>query len=147
MSKHIRNFERKYIPVLRTKHWYKILKVIILSPILLPIYYIGKAFNFIREFLLRILSAEKRQTASTKLDNIVSGWMNLMIDNAVVEEVALKRANICATCPFAEMSGGLYTIVVDNKTKQIRGLKCTQCGCPLSAKVRSADDYCPVGKW
>lgn len=82
-----------------------------------------------------------------KLQNIVNGWYHLAIQNPVVEKVAMERANICATCPFAEMSSGVHTIVIDNKTTHIRGLKCTKCGCPLSAKVRSSKDYCPIGRW
>ena len=82
-----------------------------------------------------------------KLQNIVNGWYNLAVTNPVVERVAMERANICATCPFAEMSSGIHTMVIDNKTTHIRGLKCTKCGCPLSAKVRSSEDYCPIGRW
>jgi transcription elongation factor Elf1 len=81
------------------------------------------------------------------LQNIVDGWTNLIFPDAVSEELALHRANICAKCPFAQMSSGTYTIVVDNKTKNIRGMSCGKCGCPLSAKVRAKNDSCPIGKW
>ena len=41
----------------------------------------------------------------------------------------------------------IYSVVVDNRTKDIQGMKCGDCGCNLSAKVRSERDNCPRGKW
>jgi len=80
------------------------------------------------------------------LANIVSGFKNLAFPNKEVEEMAMKRAAICAQCPSAQKTG-IYSVVVDNRTTNIQGMKCTDCGCNLSAKVRSLHDYCPQGKW
>lgn len=139
----IRVFERKYLPNIRNKQWYRFCKIIILVPILTPIYLLKVLANW----ALSKVRFRRKGKPDIVLKNIIDGWTNLVLPNEVTEELALKRANICATCPFAQMSGGVYTIVVDNKTKNIRGMSCGKCGCPLSAKVRSTEDVCPLGKW
>lgn len=79
-----------------------------------------------------------------KLKNIINGWSNYMVEDPVVEAVALQRAKICSKCPFAvEMSIKLK----EKNLKNIKGMKCNRCGCPLSAKTRSLNDNCPIGKW
>jgi hypothetical protein len=133
--------ERKYLPSLRRNKRYKFAKAVILAPLLVPLYYLQVG-------IVKLKSKRISQSAIfTKMQHIVDGWTNLIIEDPVAEEIALSRASICAGCPFAEMSTGLHTVVVDNKTKQIRGMKCGKCGCPLSAKVRSLNDHCPEGKW
>ena len=138
-----RNFERKYLPELRLRKWYKVTKAIIVIPFALPLYGIKTGINY----LISKIRIKRNGKPDIVLQNIVDGWMNLMISDPVVEELAIHRASICAKCPFAEMSTGIHTIVVDSKTKDIRGTKCGKCGCPLSAKVRSKNDRCPIGKW
>ena len=138
LFKNIKNFEKKYYPNFRKDKVYVIFKILLLSPIVL-VSLLKKGFNTV--------SIQREDKPDLKLKNIVNGWKNLIIDNPVVERVAIHRANICAECPFAVMSSGVHTLVVDNKTTQIRGMKCSKCGCPLSAKVRSSFDYCPIGKW
>jgi hypothetical protein len=140
---YINKLERRYLPSIKRNKAYKIIKVSILLPILI----VPLALERLVIYLRSSIKSKALNRPKIKLQNIVNGWYNLAIHNSVVEEVALKRANICAKCPFAEMSSGVYTAVIDNKTTQIRGLKCTKCGCPLSAKVRSSKDYCPIGKW
>lgn len=78
--------------------------------------------------------------------NIVSGFIHLIRDVPEVELIATQRASICSKCPFAQKTG-LYSVIIDNKTKSIQGYMCTKCGCNLSAKVRSIDDRCPIKKW
>ena len=141
-TKAINNWERKHIPNLRRKKQYKITKAILLLPFALITYGISYLVYSAKD-----LSFKRKNKPDLKLANIVNGWANLFIDDPVVEEIAMARANICAKCPFAELSGGVYSVIVDNKTTQIQGMKCNKCGCPLSAKVRSKNDYCPEGKW
>lgn len=78
--------------------------------------------------------------------NIVSGFIHLIRDVPEVELIATQRASICSKCPFAQKTG-LYSVIIDNKTKSIQGYMCAKCGCNLSAKVRSIDDRCPIKKW
>ena len=66
---------------------------------------------------------------SSKLFEIIEGWKNYTFPSPHVEKVARARAGICATCPSNS------------------GKKCGECGCPLSAKVRSLKSKCPLNKW
>lgn len=143
MANRIVVFERRYLPNVRKKEWYKIIKFIVTLPIttLLLFAYIVKTY------ILDKIKIKRKNKPDIVLKNIIAGWTNLLIDDPVIEEVATHRANICAKCPYAEFVGGIHTVVIDNKTTQIRGLKCGKCGCPLSAKVRSSSDYCPDGRW
>jgi hypothetical protein len=141
--KFIRVLERKYIPNLRHKQLYKAIKITLLTPILLPIYLIKLGLKEV----ISLIKIKRRGKPDIVLSNIIAGWSNLAFADPAVESLAMERAAICAKCPFAEMSTGLHTIVVDNKTTQVRGLKCGKCGCPLSAKVRTPMDGCPIGKW
>ena len=119
---------------------YNIFKGVILSPILL----IVLLFNVLSKIAPKRLRGEEK--SPSKLLNIVSGFANLSFPNQQVEEMAMKRAAICSVCPAAEKTG-IYSVIVDNRTKDIQGMKCSDCGCNLSAKVRSEHDSCPRGKW
>ena len=104
-------------------------------------------FYYGTRHLIKKIKLKRKNKPTIVLQNIIAGWTNLMLHNEVAERTAMHRANICAECPAAKFSGGVHTIVVDNRTTQVRGLVCTDCGCPLSAKVRSDGDYCPRGLW
>lgn len=78
------------------------------------------------------------------INKILSGWKNYLNKSEVTEAVAKERAALCASCPHARQ-GKLLTFVKDN-LKEVEGAYCSQCGCPLSAKIRS-NDICPVKKW
>lgn len=142
--KWLRQLERKYIPKVRLKRWYINLRLIALVPILVPIYYIRQSLNWLSK---KIVIRRSNGKPDIILSNIIDGWSNLIIPNQTTEQLAIKRAKICAHCPKAVMDTAMHTIVIDNKTKNIRGLKCGVCHCPLSAKVRSKNDSCPLGKW
>jgi len=90
--------------------------------------------------------SEKNPEYKIKITNIIDGFAGLAFPNKQTEEMATKRAEICAGCSHAK-SFGAYSVIVDNKTKSIQGMKCNLCGCSLSAKVRSKNDSCPDGKW
>lgn len=130
----IHKVEKKLLPrkVYKSK-WFFVLKVIIFFPLV----------------LLRVLGRIKFNRPNNSpivLANIVSGFGNLAFPNEQAESMALKRAAICSVCPAAQKSG-VYSIIKDERTKQIQGMKCVDCGCNLSAKVRSEKDFCPRGKW
>lgn len=139
----IARFERKYLPNLKNNIYYKYTKLILLAPFLLTI----SIFIYVFKHIVKRIRIKRKNKPDLVLENIVKGWTNLVLHNEVTEKVAMHRANICAKCPAAVFSGGIHTIVVDNRTTQVRGLKCSDCGCPLSAKVRSDGDYCPRGLW
>ena len=80
-----------------------------------------------------------------QITNILNGWNNYFNKDAVVEKVANQRAEFCAKCPFAVES--IFTIFVKDELKEIEGLICTRCNCPLSAKIRSKNETCPEKLW
>lgn len=139
----LRILERKYLPNVSRTKTYNFIKVLILAPIVIP-FALLSAFV---KWLISKIRIKRKNKPDIVLSNIINGWANYMIPNPVSEELALRRAEICSKCPFATMSSGTYTIMVDNRTESIRGMSCGKCGCPLSAKVRANDDYCPDGRW
>lgn len=76
--------------------------------------------------------------------NILDGWKNYLDKSEVTEKKAELRAIVCAKCP-SKKHGKLLTFVKDD-LKEVEGFYCKECGCPLSAKIRSRDK-CPLGKW
>jgi len=77
---------------------------------------------------------------------IISGFKNYAFLNKEIEEIAINRAKICSICPSA-VETMLKQILPDSSIKEIAGLKCADCGCILSAKVRQLYDNCPQNKW
>ena len=69
------------------------------------------------------------KTVSDKLRSIYDGWKHLIWKDPEVEKIAKERAKVCADC-------GLN-----------RNGFCKQCGCYLSAKIRSIEEKCPLDKW
>ena len=78
------------------------------------------------------------------LKNILNGWQNYMNKSEVTETTAKQRASICADCP--NLRHGKLLAFVKDSLKEVKGTYCAQCGCVLSAKVRS-NDICPDNKW
>ena len=151
--KKINNLERKYIQRRHRKTaWYFYTKIGLLLPLLLiglcevglELFYnkvLKNAYTFIVKGRI-----EREDKPDIVFKNIVAGFAGLAFPDEKTEILAKRRAEMCATCPFAVPSG-IYNVVADNRTKQIQGMKCSECGCNLSAKVRSIRDYCPIGKW
>lgn len=78
-----------------------------------------------------------RITFEKVFSEIYPGWMRLVFHDPKVEELAVKRAEICLNCEF------LNHVVKSAKW----GKKCGKCGCPIIAKVRSEKSNCPINKW
>jgi hypothetical protein len=79
------------------------------------------------------------------VSNILNGWYHLAIKDETTEKEAERRAEICARCPFA-VSKTLLIFVKDD-LKEIEGMACERCSCPLSAKIRSTNETCPEKLW
>jgi hypothetical protein len=127
----------------RKTAWYFATKVTLLLPLVL----LGLVEQFI-EWLYNLTRGRvKRQNKpDIVFSNIIAGFTGLAFPDEKTEALAKRRAEICASCPFA-VETGIYSVVADKRTTQIQGMKCGKCGCNLSAKVRSVKDYCPEGKW
>ena len=81
------------------------------------------------------------------IKEIIEGYTNyLKQDDETVQDIAKKRAEICAKCPSAKT--GLHSALLpDGSLGKIKGKYCGECGCPLSPKVRSKSSKCPLNKW
>lgn len=76
--------------------------------------------------------------------NIIQGWKNYLKNETNAN--VLKKSAICEKCPEA-IIGTYEKFMPDESLKEIQGLKCNQCKCPLSTKLRSKKETCPLGKW
>lgn len=81
----------------------------------------------------------------SKINNILSGWKNFIAKSEVTELAAVERARKCIDCNHA-VKGKLLAFIKD-ELKEIEGYKCNKCQCPLSAKLRSENEQCPIGLW
>ena len=86
------------------------------------------------------------------LKDIYEGWKAYMVSDSVALEVAKQRAKICIECQDDQgrpvPKNGLFeTILPDYSIKEIQGLKCSVCNCPLSTATRSKNYTCPKEKW
>ena len=84
-------------------------------------------------------------TIFKKIGSIFTGWFYLAFKRDKVEDMANRRAKICAKCPYAKFSN--IDIVFDRRIPSISGKHCQICGCPLSTKLRSAFEDCPDGRF
>ena len=76
-------------------------------------------------------------------NNIINGWANYIFENPEIEKLAKKRAAICANCPNAVKSK-FWNIFED---KEVKGVVCNMCGCPLFSLLRSEQEKCKLNKW
>ena len=81
-----------------------------------------------------------------KLKAILKGWENYIFTNPEVEAKAKERAKICAECPMAKM-GTYQRLMRDYTLKEVKGMKCKVCGCPLSTLLRQDKKGCELNKW
>jgi hypothetical protein len=80
-----------------------------------------------------------------KIKNVLNGWENFLDKSEVTEDLAKQRAKECVKCPKAKH--GLLTAFINDDLKEIEGHYCDICKCPLSAKLRSENENCPINKW
>lgn len=77
-----------------------------------------------------------------KISVILKAWLNVYKGLTTVEHK--RKANICKGCPSRKYSKHLDFI--NDELIDVKGFVCSECGCPLIAKIRSTDD-CPKNKW
>ncbi len=80
-----------------------------------------------------------------QISNILKGWQNFISKSEVTEALAEHRAVNCLVCPYLK-KGKLLAFIKDD-LKEIEGHYCDLCKCPLSAKIRSKNETCPLGEW
>ncbi|MEO1053901.1 MAG: hypothetical protein AAFX87_24910 [Bacteroidota bacterium] len=81
------------------------------------------------------------------ISEIMQGWQNiLLVPDDAVKQQAESRAAICDTCEFkVPITNPVTQAVV--KAFGAPAYKCSQCQCPIKAKVFSPYTKCPVDKW
>jgi hypothetical protein len=79
------------------------------------------------------------------VNKILKGWKNFIVKSEVTEELAVQRALNCVDCVELK-KGGLLSFLNDD-LKEIQGHYCNICKCPLSAKLRSLNEKCPLNKF
>ena len=83
-----------------------------------------------------------------KLKDIINGWGAYVINDETSKEIAKARAKKCSVCDKSVRIKGLMEVLLpDYSIKEIQGLKCSVCSCPLSTATRSKNYKCPFGKW
>jgi hypothetical protein len=82
----------------------------------------------------------------SKLKSILNGWKNYTRKEPEIEKMAKERAEKCAHCQHA-VYGTYEKLMRDYSLKKVQGMKCDKCGCPLSTKLRSKIENCPIGLW
>ena len=78
------------------------------------------------------------------LKNILSGWKNFIDKSDVTEALAVQRGLKCLDCKYKKKSTLMF---FKDELKEIEGYICNKCSCPLSAKIRSNNEKCPLNKW
>lgn len=76
--------------------------------------------------------------------SIAKGWGRYFKGD--VSDMEKERAKVCEQCPSAVV-GTYEKFMPDKSLKEIQGLKCGICKCPLSTKLRSKSEKCPLDKW
>ena len=79
-----------------------------------------------------------------QVSNIFEGW-GLYIKGKT-PEYAIRRKEICKGCDYA-VEGTYEKWMPEKRLKEIKGLLCLKCDCPLSTKLRSEKEKCPLNKW
>ena len=79
-----------------------------------------------------------------QISNIINGWKHYLKGSAT--DLEKERSKHCKDCSNAVI-GTYEQLMPDFSLKEIQGLKCNVCKCPLSTKLRSKKEKCPLGKW
>jgi hypothetical protein len=81
-----------------------------------------------------------------KLKAILKGWENYIFTDPEIEVKAKERAKICAGCPMSK-KGTYPQLMKDYTLKNVEGMVCGVCGCPLSTLLRQDEKKCELNKW
>ena len=78
----------------------------------------------------------------SKMVTIAKAWWRVFTSD--LNQRDRDRANICKDCTKAVQKK--YLDFINDELKEVKGMVCGECNCPLIAKVRS-EDRCPLEKW
>lgn len=77
-----------------------------------------------------------------KIKSILSGWKHYLFTEPKIERMAQRRAEFCRHCQYNKLS--TIDIITDKKIPELSGRHCGECMCPLSTKLRSKFEECPL---
>lgn len=80
-----------------------------------------------------------------KMQKIVDGFKNTIFETPEVEKLASERAVHCSECKHA--IEGRFEVIEEKRIKELKGMICDLCLCPLTTKLRSTEEECPKKKW
>jgi len=83
---------------------------------------------------------------SLNIDNILEGWHNFIFKSEVTEQLKKERAKHCIDCKHKKFSKTLKAFIKDDVV-EVEGFRCNKCKCPLSAKLLSKNENCPLKLW
>ena len=75
--------------------------------------------------------------------NKIKAWGKVLSQTTTDEDK--RRAKICEQCPMRKYNK--YLDFVNDELKEVKGFVCSDCGCPLVAKIRSEDKNDICYKW
>jgi hypothetical protein len=84
------------------------------------------------------------------LFRILQGWFYYFFRNKKVEEVAKKRILFCLNCKYLKWYRKRDQWLYQDHGMPMNPNKvyCSKCmGCPISKKIRSPKERCPIKKW
>ncbi len=70
-----------------------------------------------------------------KIETILKAW--IQVAKGFTTKEHKRRASICNLCPSAKYK--TYLDFINDELEDVNGFVCTDCGCPLVAKIRSED--------
>ena len=80
-----------------------------------------------------------------KLNRIIQGWTNYIWESHDIRLMAEQRAVECSGCENALY--GKVLSFLDDDVKEIEGMYCGLCDCPLSTLLRSPESQCKINLW
>lgn len=85
----------------------------------------------------------------SKLNEIISGWANLIKDKINTLDPNIKRMaeNRLLICNMCHMRVGNACSTKKIGINEITKLETKGCGCNISAKTLSPESKCPLSKW
>jgi hypothetical protein len=81
----------------------------------------------------------------SSLINIAKGWTNVLTHRN--SKLAFKRLEACDGCPYKTQLSPVGTVLISKFNASSSTFYCSQCGCPLAAKVTVASEQCPKDLW
>ena len=70
-----------------------------------------------------------------QISKIIKAWLQVAKGSTTMEHK--QRSSICQSCDHAIYKK--YLDFIDDDLKEVRGMVCNLCDCPLIAKIRSSD--------